>query len=183
MQHPSAEDLVDVAMAGTPSHRLGVAKVASSNIAYADCQKWCEEKLTILFSDEDRSVRSEAASCFRQLKDLRLEPYEDLIEAFCQSPAYQEAAFSLFYMLEESIYRLPGIICMACEVFLDKYSEDIKGTNTRRAADVYYIPKLIFRTYQQHQYDEWGRKCLDLIDKMCAEGIYDVYSSLNDFER
>jgi hypothetical protein len=43
--------------------------------------------------------------------------------------------------------------------------------------------KLLFRTYHQHQRDEWAPRCLDLIDRMCLEGIQDVSKGLEEFER
>jgi hypothetical protein len=45
------------------------------------------------------------------------------------------------------------------------------------------VATLVFRTYQQHQGDEWASRCLDLIDRMCLEGIHDVKKELNEFER
>ena len=43
--------------------------------------------------------------------------------------------------------------------------------------------KLIFRTYQQHQDDEWTSISLDLIDRLCLEGISHAASEFEQFER
>jgi hypothetical protein len=45
------------------------------------------------------------------------------------------------------------------------------------------VVKLLFRTYHQHQRDQWAPRCLDLIDRMCLEGIQDVSKGLEEFER
>ena len=77
------------------SHRLGVARIASANIAIPECRRWSEETLAELFNDDDAAVRGEAASCFRQLKDEVLDTYGDLIAAFCDSRAFQEGSFQV----------------------------------------------------------------------------------------
>lgn len=183
LSHPTAADLADEAMNGHASQRCGVAEVAAANIAHAECRAWCESRLVQLFNDDEAKVRGEVASCFRQLEQEPLEHYEDLIVAFCDSLAYQEDSFSILHVLEESVRRLPGITCVVCEKFLTRFSDEAKDISTRRAGDVYQVVTLIFRTYQQHQRDQWASRCLDLIDRMCLEGIQDVSRGLEEFER
>ncbi len=65
--------------------RLGVAQVASANIAAPECRPWCEHRLAILFNDDDVEIRREAATCFRYLEDETLESYGNLISAACRS--------------------------------------------------------------------------------------------------
>lgn len=183
LYHEDAADLVNEATSGSPSQRLGVAQVASSNIAHAESRAWCEKRLLALFTDHDSEVLREAASCFRHLKSEPLETYENLITAFCDSPAYQENSFPVLHVMEESLRRLPGITCVVCEKFLARFSEEAKDIRTHRAGDVRTVAKLIFRTYHQHQRDEWAPRCLDLIDRMCLEGIHDAKSELDEYER
>jgi hypothetical protein len=183
LHHESAATLVDEAMSRTASQRRGIAEVAASNIAYSEWRGWCEVRLLQLFNDADADVRREAASCFRQLEDEPLEEYEDLITAFCESAAYEEDSFSILHVLEQSVRRLPGITCFVCEKFLARFSEDAKDLRTHRAGDAHMVVKLLFRTYQQHQSDTWAPRCLDLIDRMCLEGIRDVKGGLEEFER
>lgn len=180
--HP-ATDLVEKAMAGNASQREGVAIVAACNIASPECREWCEKNLLRLFNDADAEVRRTSASCFRYLEKEPLEPYETLITAFGDSAAYQEDSFPILHVLEESLRRLPGITCVVCEKFLARFSDEAKDVRTHRGGDVHTVAKLIFRTYQQHQRDEWAPRCLDLIDQMCLEGINDVKSGLEEFER
>jgi hypothetical protein len=183
LYHEDAAGLAKEAMLGNPSQRLGVARVASSNIAYAECRVWCENQLLALFNDGDREVRGESASCFRHLKSESLETYENLILAFCDSPAFEEDSFPILHALEDSSRRLPGITCVVCEKFLARFSDEAKDIRTHRAVDVHTVAKLIFRTYHQHQRDEWAPRCLDLIDRMCLEGIRDARSELDEYER
>lgn len=183
LHHQSAANLVDEAISGTASQRRGIAEVAASNITYLEWRAWCEGRLLQLFNDADTEVRREAASCFRQLEDEPLEKYEDLIMAFCESAAYEKDSFSILHVLEQSVRRLPGITCFVCEKFLARFSDEAKDIRTHRAGDVHIVVKLLFRTYQQHQSDNWAPRCLDLIDRMCLEGIRDVKGGLEEFER
>ena len=178
-----AADLVDEALHGDARHRLGVAQVASANIATPECRRWSEEMLAELFDDDDAAVRGEAASCFRHLKDEVFDTYGDLIEAFCDSRAFQEGSSMVLRALEKSLGRLPGMTCLICEKFLERFADEARDIRTRRAGDTFTLAKLVFRTYQQHQNDEWTPRSLNLIDHLCLEGIGDAGSHLDQFER
>ena len=178
-----AADLVDKALHGDARPRLGVTQVASANIANPECRHWSEEMLAELFDDDDTAVRGEAASCFRHLKDEVFETYGDLIEAFCDSRAFQEGSSSVLRTLEKSLGRLPGMTCLVCEKFLERFADEARDIRTRRAGDTFTLARLVFRTYQQHQNDEWTSRTLNLIDHLCLEGIGDAGSHLDQFER
>ena len=150
-----AADIVDEALHGGARHRLGVAQVASANIATPECRRWSEETLVVLFDDDDSDVRGEAGLCFHQLKNEVLDTYGDLIAAFCDSRAFQEDSFWILHTLEESLGRLPGTTCLVCEKFLDRFADEARDIRTHRAGDTPTVAKLVFRTYQQHQNDEW----------------------------
>ena len=181
--HDGAAGLVDEALRGSARHRLGIAQVASANIAVPECRAWSETKLGVLFNDDDADVRREAASCFRQLRDETLDTYGDLIAAFCDSRAFQEDSFSILHTLEESLERLPGMTCVVCERFLDRFADEARDIRTGRVGDAHTVAKLVFRTYQQHQNDEWTSRSLDLIDRLCLERIADAASEFEKFER
>ena len=178
-----AADLVDEALRGDAPHRLGVAQVAAANIAGPEYRAWCEATLVALFDDDDSGVRREAASCFRQLQDEALDDYGDLIATFCDSRAFQEDSVSILYMLEASLGRLPGMTCKICEKFFDRFADEARDIRTRRANDTRTVARLIFRTYQQHQNDEWTFRSLDLIDRLCLDRIHDAGREFEQFER
>lgn len=182
-QHSEAEELVEEALRGNASQRLGVAQVASANIGRKDCRSWAEQKLLLFFNDHDSEVCQESARCFHRLEEQPLESYEDLINKFCDSRACQKNSFSLLHTLEESSHRLPSITYNICKKFLKRFSDEARDIRTRRALDVTFVPKLVFRTYHQHQNDEWATQCLDLIDQMCLERIYGVRQEMDEYER
>ena len=181
-QHSKATGLVKEALRGNASQRRGVAQVASANIGRKDCRSWAEQKLLLFFNDPDSQVRGEAVRCFQRLQEQPLESYANLIEKFCDSVAFQEGSFNLFSVLKESLHRLPSITYIVCKKFLDRFSDEARDIRTRRSL-VTFVPKLVFRTYHQHQSDEWAIKCLDLIDQMCLERSHEIGVGLKEYER
>ena len=183
LQHNHAADLGREAATGTAPQRRGLAEVAAANIASEECRAWCERHLTAFFNDEDEEVRKEAASCFRQLRDESLELYEPLIVAFVDSVSYRDDSMSILHFLENSLRRLPGITCVVCEKFLDRFSAEARDVRTSRMSDASTVTQLISRTYHQHQDDEWTARALGLIDRLCLEGIGDARKEFDRFER
>ena len=185
LMHEDAADLVDEALRGDAPHRLGVAQVAAAYIAVPECRAWCEATLVALFDDDDPEVRRKAASCFRQLQDETLDDYGDLIATFCDSKAFEGDSSWILHTLEASPGRLPGMTCEVCEKFLDRFADEARDGWAGRAGagDADIVAKLIFRTYQQHQNDEWTARSLDLIDRLCLERIHDAGREFEQFER
>ena len=157
--------------------------MASAHIGKAEHRQWAEQQLLLLFNDSDSAARQKAASCFRYLEGQPLESYENLINKFCNSAAYQEDSSSILHALGESPQKLPGITHTVCEKFLDRFGDEARDMRTHRAFDSHNLAKLILRTYHQHQRDEWADQCLDLIDRMCLKRIYDIRSRMNEYER
>ena len=183
LQHDSAGDLVVEAVRGNSRQRCGVAQVAAANVAVPQCRAWCEATLATMFDDGDADVRGEAASCFDDLPDDSLDTYGDLIAAFCDSTAFRNDSFQILRVLESSLGRLPGMTCVICEKVLDHVAGEASEVAAGPSGDTYTLSKLIFRTYQQHQNDEWTSRVLDQIDRLCLEGIGGAGQQFEDFER
>ena len=178
----AASDLLDEALNGDEHQRLGVAQVATENIAVPDCRPWSLRTLPELFNDDVAEVRQVAASCFQQLKDEPLDGYEKLIAAFCDSTAFRDESYWLLSLLEHSRSRLPGLICRVCDELLDCVAEGGANAPPGRV-DRHTLGTLVFRTYQQHQDDEWTSSALDLIDRLCLEGPVEAAQHFGEFER
>ena len=178
-----AAALVDEALRGATPSRLGVAQVAAANCAVPEYRAWCRETLIALFDDEEAEVRSEAASCFSYMADDALDESAALITVFCDSRAYQDESGSLLDVLAQARGRLPGETCVACEKFLDRFAGEATDIRSKRAAETHTLAKLVYRTYQQHQHDQWTSRSLDLIDRLHAEGIFEAYEEMEEFER
>ena len=111
------------------------------------------------------------------------EEYEELINHFIASPAFEEDSFSLTHYLLETNYRIPAITIAVCERFLERFSGEARDISTSRAVDSRTVSSLVYRTYAQHDEVELQSSCLDLIDSMCIEGVYDALRGIADFER
>jgi hypothetical protein len=109
--------------------------------------------------------------------------YESLITAFCGSKAYSEDSFSILHLFENSPHRLPGLTCLICEKFLSRFGDEARDIRTSKMGDAPTVAKLVFRTYDQHQRDEWTKRSLDLIDQLCLEGIGEAHKQMAEFER
>ena len=182
--HPrEASSIAEKAISGSDKARLGAAEIARNNLGTTDDRNWCEQTLTLLFSDDAQSVRHEAATSFRTLEGTPPEEYEELIKHFINSPAFEADSFSLTHYLLETSYRVPAITIAVCERFLERFSDEAKDIATSRAVDSRNVSKLIYRTYAQHDDEKIQNRCLDLIDSMCVEGVYDALRDIEGFER
>lgn len=178
-----ARHLVNTCMRSGAPQRLGIAKVASSNICSKKYREWCENYLIQLFEDDDSDVRREAASCFLKMQSEPLEEYESLIDSFSTSRAFDDDSWSIFYLLEESRQKLPGMTCRLCERYLERFSDEVYDMTNARARDPHLLMKLVFRTYQQHQENKWGIRALNLIDRLCFEDFFGTSEHFDQFER
>ncbi len=183
LHHELAADLAREAAAGSMPQRRGLAAVAAASIVVEDCRIWCERQLASFFNDTDEEVRKIAAGSFQHLRDESLERYEPLIIAFIDSVSYCDDSMSILRLLNNSQRRLPGITCIVCEKFLDRFSDEARDVRTSRMSDAHTVTKLVFRTYHQHQEDEWTPRALDLIDRLCLERVGNSRKEFDAFER
>ena len=171
----NARKLAEEIQRGHNHQRLGCADVAAVNVGDPEYREWCEGALRAHFVDGDVGVREVAASCFRHIPEDSLATYGDLIEAFCESPAYQNNAFALLEALRGARVALPGVTCLACEKLLNR--------SERVGFGAWGVGELVFRLYHQHPNDEWTKRALDLIDRLCLEAPDEAALGLGDFER
>ena len=182
-EHENAVTLVNEALNGDPSQRIGVAQVAARNIGQEECKEWAEKHLLGFFNDPDTGIRQEAASCFHGLHSQPLDQFIELINGFCESAAFQENPSYLISVLEKTSHRLPDITYVVCEKLLRISHNAQNHRMAHRSVNVYILTKVVLKTYHQHQDDDWGSKCLDLIDLMYQERIRDISRGMEDYER
>ncbi len=178
-----AADLVGQAIDGDAEARFGLAQVAAAHVANPDFRERCEAWLLKLFNDEDERVRRHSASAFQQLENEDLRDYEKLIGAFRDSKAFKEHSLFILSAIENSPARIPGIACRVCEKVLDSLDNDARDIQNRNAVDTPAVTKIVFRIYQQHQSDEWGKRALDMIDRLCEERFHEAEQEFEEFER
>lgn len=183
-EHHEADELVEQAIHGKPSLRLGVAEVAAANVGYEDYRDWAIPKLTLFFNDDDDKIRNTAARCFRHLDNQPLEPYAELISIFCDSKAFKDDSLSILSALKDSTQKLPGtVVHNVCTKFIERFSIEAMDFTQDRYASVPDLIEVLFRAYHQNQQSEWGSRYLDVIDQLCLSGIHQISKDLDEYER
>jgi hypothetical protein len=186
LYRPTLDDLSESALIGDPASRFGAAEIAKQNLTHPDCREWCERALKRLFNDDDRKVREKAAGSFWHLwqqPHLPLTNYGSVIRAFLESKAFAEEPTFLLHTLDATRQRVPDTILDVCERFIDKCTEQARDIRTAMAADETTVGKLVFRAYAQLEAQPLRTRALDLIDRMCAEGLQSAGKQLKEFER
>lgn len=186
LTHNEADDLAAIALNGDAASRLGVAEIAEHNLTHHDCRVWCEETLTLLFDDADAAVKRESAKCFWRLwqnPDLPLADYDSVIARFLKSAAFADDPSFLLHALEDSRQKLPEVVLDVCEHFVERCSAQARDIRTHHAGDEHTVGPLVFRAYQQLAGDPAQLRALQLIDRMCEEGLSSAAKNLSEFER
>ncbi len=182
-RHNAADSIVEEALRGDSFQRLGLAEVAARNIGHKECRDWSVRYLIRFFNDTAQEVRREASSCFSSLENEPLEQYEDLINRFCESDAFEESSWYLVTAVEKSSHRLPRMTYVVCAKLLDLPDDGGRDRSVRQSTDLSTVSTLILRVYHQHQQDQWTVKCLDLIDLMYRKRIREIRWHMKEFER
>jgi hypothetical protein len=186
LYHTDADDLAETALAGNVSCRLGAVSVICDNFLVPQCREWCESKLKLLFFDNEREVRVKAAGCFWypwRRPNTPLAQFNSLIQVFLTSPAFSEEPTYLLHALDDSRQRMPEAILEICEHFVEKCAEHARDIRTSIAGDESTAGKLVFRAYAQLQTEDMRRRTLNLIDRMCEEGLQSPSQHFAEFER
>ena len=127
-----------------------------------------------------------AAKCFWHLwqkPDLPLTDYEGLIARFVASAAFIESPTYLLHALEDSRRPLPEVVLDVCEHFVARCSDLARDIRTHHAGYEHTVGPLVFRAYQQLSHNRLQLRALDLIDRMCEEGLTSAAKNLAEFDR
>ena len=168
---------------GTESQRIGAAQIFVANLRSARFRSFCEESLIQLFEDQSESVRKEAARCFIGFEGEQLGEYIELIRSFTESPAFEDEYELLIHALEEATTKLPDVVCIVCERFLDVGGKDAADIRTRSAYEAEKVSQLLIRVYSQSSDQITRRRCLDLLDRMMRLGTYGLDDVLASYDR
>ncbi|MFZ1221134.1 MAG: hypothetical protein WAO00_17710 [Chthoniobacterales bacterium] len=186
LTHAEEDALATTALKSDASTRLGIAEIAEHNFMHPTCREWCEKALGVLFDDADDAVRQQAARCFWHLwqkPDLPLTEYASLIARFLKSAAFASDPSFLLHALEDSRHKLPEVVLDVCEHFVERCSAQARDIRTAHAGDEHTVGPLVFRAYQQLSGEPAQLRALQLIDRMCEEGLHSAAKNLAEFER
>ena len=186
LYHTKANDLAEMALAGDMSNRMGAVIVAKDNFIRSDCREWCESKLMLFFNDPAVEIRKEAARCFWYLwqnPEIQLTEFDSLIKTFLSSLAFADDPSYLIHALDDTRQRVPESILDVCEQFVNRCAAQARDIRTSIAGDEFSIGRLVFRAYAQLESTALRRRSLNLIDRMCEEGLQSANKQFSDFER
>ena len=168
---------------GATAQRLGAAQVYAANLQFSEHRAECQAMLETLFSDPDADVRIAASRCFDRFGGNALASYESLIDAFVQSPAFDEGHHSLIHALTQTTARMPSAILSAAETFIAIFGSDAADIRTGVSGYSTDIAQLALRVYKQETAPSMRQRCLGLIDKLVEAQAHGAGSVIEEFER
>ena len=108
------------------------------------------------FSDDNKQVREQAASCFRHLVGEDLSKFIDIIEAFIESPSFDTDVEDLIWVLHKTNAKLPELTYRICKKFVDS---TILAKNRNLSMEI-DVSQLILRSYSQNIEAHWAKNAL-----------------------
>jgi hypothetical protein len=175
-----ARPLAERCISGTEAQQIGAAEVCAANLRTASFRSVCEESLITLFNSPDEKVRSKVGTCFHGFEGEDLGAYEELVDAFVESPACASHYFHFIYALDQTTARLPNVTRLACERFLNTFGREAGDIRTGHAD---MVCRLIVRAYSQTRDEGLQARCLDVIDRMTQTRAFGFEKVLALYDR
>lgn len=171
------------ALAASEHSRAAIANVFSSNIGNDPVRDVCSNAVMPFFNDEAKSVRNAAADCFRNLSSEQLAAERELIYGFIESRAFEDGCSQLTHALETSTALLPDVICAIPEKMIARHLTETPDESIEMKRDIYQLPELVIRLYEQTHDSATRTRCLDVIDSFLKIGFSSLDAELQKVER
>lgn len=178
-----AEEDLQQALGGDEHCRAGAAEVFAHNLGHEAVRGTCRQHLLRLFNDDSKKVRDAAEVCFRSLSDQQLAEEKVLIYGFIQSKAFSDGFSQLSLALENSAAQLPDVVCAIPERLVAQHLAETPSEPLEQRHNVYGIPELVLRIYQQTPDPVTKSRCLAVVDSMLELGFSSLESELEKVER
>lgn len=178
-----AEDAANVTWSNDADQRRGAAEVYAANVHSPQFRAVCEGALANLFNDDDATVRTAAAACFRESEDSELGDLRRLIRTFIESRAFVDGYEDLLDAVESSTAELSSEIVQLCDRFIRTVGTASADIQQRAAGDASTVSQLIVRAYAQAGSAEERSAALDVIDELLASQAYGLSDALSAYER
>jgi hypothetical protein len=178
-----AATLADRCLNGALEERIGAAKVYAANVTTARFRDRCQGALRQLFSDPAKEVRDAAAGTIRRFHDGQLGEFQELVQAFMGSVAFEDNQEDLLYALTETTSSVPEISLNACERFLELLGGQAKDIRTRAAHHADQVSQILVRAYADSRDRALKERTLDLIDRSLELNIYGAVKALSEHDR
>jgi hypothetical protein len=163
--------------------RVAAVRVFADNVTYEPRRHRAIAVLTAALHDTSPAVRGDAEHAFYRLGDQRLTEYDELIQAFADSPAVADGASAALHALESSRHPLPPSVIDVCEAWVAAHDSDVGDLRTGAAGDVMDVVRLVLRIHAQHSDADLRRRCLDLVDRLVVLRAYNIEVELDSVDR
>lgn len=165
LANDEALDLASEVLRGTEKQRVGAARVYAANIKTARFNARCATSLATLFEDHSLLVRNTAAEVVRELYEIDIDEYVEVINPLISSPAADGNWGEILDMFKRSPGSATGLALAACRRVLSQQSADAPLEYAHRPD---LISTLLVRVYTDNV-GEIRSSALDLIDQLLRQ--------------
>lgn len=173
-----------VLKSGDPAARKRTAEIAAGAWEIERLRPLAEQWLRQCFKDPDLEVRREASSVFRQVPDDKWDSAVPLASDFVNSEAFQNSASTFVWKLDDAdplpVPLVIHVVRRALELWTIYKGTPGKLDELRWGST--NIGSLVLLAYNNATSSAQKSECLDLLDKLLLEGLYDIGSLIKDTE-
>jgi hypothetical protein len=135
-----------------------------------------------LFNDPHNEVRGAAAQVVINLRDAPLGPFQDVLAALIDSPAFFDAKAQLFITLQHAPDRVHSISAAAIKRHLNSGLAST-GSGDWLVSDSGLVSALVVRGLAQTPDPEEREELLDLLDDLLRAGAHRLEATLEEVGR
>jgi hypothetical protein len=178
-----ADEDIQRVIKGDEVCRAALATIAAGNLQFPELADRCRGWLIAAFNDESQKVHDPAARCFHEISEEQLSRETKLIDAFLKSPAFRHNASSLLIVLEQSVHRLPDVVCNIPERAVEIHRKENSKEAMEASWWTHQMAELVLRLYEQTDDEAIRSRCLNVLDSMIELDFGDIESALRKLER
>lgn len=171
-------------MAGEDSAaRKGAASMFAQQLPHTADATVATNALKAFFDDPEHDVRRAASKIAGALRDQPLIPFEAVLRALMNSPAFQPALAQLLITLEHAPDRVDHLALLCAQQFVEVLGEDAADISTSAAGDARHVGQLIIRGLAQSESTAERSALLDVLDRLLLAGAYGIEDLIVESER
>lgn len=174
---------IELVLCGTSHIRASAVAVFARNIDNDSVRSVCINQLGRFFEDESSEVRERLSTAFSILSDSTLLLEQEFILKYIESSSFLENPESLLDRLVSSSRELPDVICSAVTRLVDSMEKESNDSVQRSRRCLDDLATLIVRQYEQAKSEVMKVQCLNLIDRLEAQGVYKLGYELGRLDR
>jgi hypothetical protein len=178
----NAYDLVEVALSGPTSARVGVAQVAAHNVVNVEVGETCARWLPAFFDDPEKTVRDEASNWVRQLGPTGIRDRHELLTQYIGSAAYHDDEAGLMHALDDSTVAVAEIALPALQEFVEHRRREMGDIQQGAAFTALLASKLAVRAYTSAASEQTRDSALDVIDALLAAKVSEIRTFVESFD-